>query len=653
MADGRPRSRRSEATDPAIGARPGADRFDEVWDGVYVDVADRRQRASGSRLTSCTSPSIRRLERIAGRPWSSRASTSATARRVDEELSCPDVAVFLPGQSGRGSEDSLARRARLRRRGHQPLRPLPEEARLLRQGRRPGTAPGRPQALVARTLSPDRRRVEAGRQDRARPVPIARQRGPAGLLPPAPRRPPPDDRSDPAPTTPGPGSPDRPAADPPPPGPSLHERHADSLDSILGALLALALASAAEAASPRLTGGPAARRPAGDRGRGQPHRRTGWATPRRSSSISRGSRRPSSRSSPTTTSRRRSRSPPTARSGLHDLRRPDGHRGQRAADVQRRGPEGGRPRSSPTTSSPSPRRSSSARSSTAWPETEDVDYYAFEAKKGERITAEVEGARLGIALFDPYVAIMDAKRFELASSDDAALIWQDALRLGRRPGGRDVPRPGPRERLRRDRRLPLSAPRRQLPPADRDRPRRRQVRRDGRRPADRRRPGREDDPGHPARRAEARVRHRRQRRQGDRPLPQRLPALAVRQRDRGRAERRPGHGQPASRRSMALNGVIGKPEDVDHFVFPAKKGQNFNIRAFARRLRSPLDPVIYIAKKGGGVPRRQRRRAELARQHTSGSPPPRTANTSSRSPTTSRRAGPTTSTGSRSPRPSR
>ena len=59
--------------------------------------------------------------------------------------------------------------------------------------------------------------------------------------------------------------------------------------------------------------------------------------------------------------------------------------------------------------------------------TEDVDYYAFEAKKGDRITAEVEGARLGITTFDPYVAIMDAKRFELASSDDAALIWQDGF----------------------------------------------------------------------------------------------------------------------------------------------------------------------------------------------------------------------------------
>ena len=50
---------------------------------------------------------------------------------------------------------------------------------------------------------------------------------------------------------------------------------------------------------------------------------------------------------------------------------------------------------------------------------EDVDYYAVQATKGERITAEVEGIRLGLTLFDPYVAILDAKRFELASSDDS------------------------------------------------------------------------------------------------------------------------------------------------------------------------------------------------------------------------------------------
>jgi hypothetical protein len=58
-------------------------------------------------------------------------------------------------------------------------------------------------------------------------------------------------------------------------------------------------------------------------------------------------------------------------------------------------------------------------------QNEDVDYYVVEAKKGQRISAEVEGMRLGITMFDPYVAILDAKRFELSASDDTPLIGQD------------------------------------------------------------------------------------------------------------------------------------------------------------------------------------------------------------------------------------
>src|SRR5439155_20643962 len=36
-----------------------------------------------------------------------------------------------------------------------------------------------------------------------------------------------------------------------------------------------------------------------------------------------------------------------------------------------------------------------------------------------------EGMRLGVTFFDPYVAILDAKRFELATSDDSPLCGQD------------------------------------------------------------------------------------------------------------------------------------------------------------------------------------------------------------------------------------
>lgn len=58
-------------------------------------------------------------------------------------------------------------------------------------------------------------------------------------------------------------------------------------------------------------------------------------------------------------------------------------------------------------------------------ENEDVDYYKFTAKKGERISAELEGIRLGMINMDPYLAILDSKRFELASCDDSALLLQD------------------------------------------------------------------------------------------------------------------------------------------------------------------------------------------------------------------------------------
>ncbi len=52
---------------------------------------------------------------------------------------------------------------------------------------------------------------------------------------------------------------------------------------------------------------------------------------------------------------------------------------------------------------------------------------------------------------------------------------------------------------------------------------------------------------------------------------------------------------------MAVNGVIGKPGDTDHFVFKATQGQVFDIHCYARRIRSPLDPVMYLGKKNAGA----------------------------------------------------
>jgi pre-peptidase len=64
-------------------------------------------------------------------------------------------------------------------------------------------------------------------------------------------------------------------------------------------------------------------------------------------------------------------------------------------------------------------------------QNEDVDYFLIEAKKGERITAEIEAVRHGSGIspsfFDPYLAILDMGRFELARGDDAPLLKQDAV----------------------------------------------------------------------------------------------------------------------------------------------------------------------------------------------------------------------------------
>ena len=51
---------------------------------------------------------------------------------------------------------------------------------------------------------------------------------------------------------------------------------------------------------------------------------------------------------------------------------------------------------------------------------------------------------------------------------------------------------------------------------------------------------------------------------------------------------------------VALNGVIEHPEDVDSFTFKAKKGDRYDVRVFARGIRSPLDPVLSIFARNAG-----------------------------------------------------
>jgi len=58
---------------------------------------------------------------------------------------------------------------------------------------------------------------------------------------------------------------------------------------------------------------------------------------------------------------------------------------------------------------------------------EDVDCFAVEAKQGQRLTAVVEGLRLGRTMFDPRLAIFDGQGQQMALCDDHPLVRQDCI----------------------------------------------------------------------------------------------------------------------------------------------------------------------------------------------------------------------------------
>jgi pre-peptidase len=61
-------------------------------------------------------------------------------------------------------------------------------------------------------------------------------------------------------------------------------------------------------------------------------------------------------------------------------------------------------------------------------QTEDIDHYAVELKKGDRLNVELEALRLGSnTFFDPTLSIRNSDGVELAKSDDAAFVSQDCL----------------------------------------------------------------------------------------------------------------------------------------------------------------------------------------------------------------------------------
>ncbi len=77
---------------------------------------------------------------------------------------------------------------------------------------------------------------------------------------------------------------------------------------------------------------------------------------------------------------------------------------------------------------------------------------------------------------------------------------------------------------------------------------------------------------------------------------------------------------PVATLPVALNGIIEKPGDVDCYRFAAKKGDRFKIHALANAFGSPLDPTISILR-WGDQRNRVEARATDSRPNQLGTPP--------------------------------
>lgn len=224
---------------------------------------------------------------------------------------------------------------------------------------------------------------------------------------------------------------------------------------------------------------------------------------------------------------------------------------------------------------------------------EDVDYFVVEAKKGQRISAEVEGMRLGATLFDPYIAILDEKRFELVAVDDSPLVDQDAFASVVAPedgryfvqvresayGGNGNCRyrlhvgtfPRPTGVFPAGGKLGEETEIRFLNDPSGDIVQKVTLPSE---PVDNFAVFAEDANGIAA------------------------SGNPFRLFEHGNAfEVEPNNGIPEAtpvELPLAFNGIIETADDVDCFKFAAKKGQSFEIECYARRVGSPLDPVLNV-----------------------------------------------------------
>lgn len=230
---------------------------------------------------------------------------------------------------------------------------------------------------------------------------------------------------------------------------------------------------------------------------------------------------------------------------------------------------------------------------------EDVDYFKVTAKKGQRISVEADGLRLGYVTFDPYIAILDKDRFEKAFSDDTILHRQDGYcsfvaeydgdyyvmmrESSYRGGGNNYYRLHVGSFRRPDVVYPAGGKIGSTTKV-------RFIEKDSVFEEDSKLPA-EADPGF--------MMYSKTQEAAPSGNPFRLVPFdnvleAEPNEDQAKATASPT-GEP-----IALNGIIEKPGDVDYFKVPFKKDQQVVIQAFAQSLGSPLDSVINIYNSKGG-----------------------------------------------------
>ena len=228
---------------------------------------------------------------------------------------------------------------------------------------------------------------------------------------------------------------------------------------------------------------------------------------------------------------------------------------------------------------------------------EDVDYFIVEATKGQRLSVEIFGMRMGLStgssFFDPYVAILNEQRFELAKNDDTPLGWNDAIVSMIVPEDgryvvqvRDTSYNGDSRSYYRLHVGKFPRPTAVIPA--------------GGKPGETLAVTYLGDPAGPFTREVT------------------LPAEPderfglIAEDEHGVApsqtgfrisdlqnvvEQEPNNDRNSATEASApaaFNGVISEGDAWDYFKFSAKKGQTYDVETYARRIRSPLDAVTYV-----------------------------------------------------------